>query len=170
MLNVNRRFANEINTYNIEFDELNDTRKNWVRDFEKDSFILSEYNNRDALFIALIRNFIIPIRLSIYKYGNGERISYPFRPYDVKVGIYNYKSLLILNNFSRKILGRECMCCSTLLCGHNWTPQNTLYDLLTEIKNNLELKLRSIEIFHAIKIIDKYFGDAYRVLPIVYYL
>ena len=47
---------------------------------------------------------------------------------------------------------------------------NNIYDLLKEIKNSLEFKIRSVEIYHGIKIIDKYLGDAYLVLPILYFL
>ena len=45
------------------FEELNDTRKNWLKDFDKDIFILSTYSVRDALFVLLLHDFVIPINM-----------------------------------------------------------------------------------------------------------
>ena len=170
MTTTNRRFYNELTSYISPFDELNDTRKNWIRNINKNSFILSFYTGIDATFVILISNYVIPVYFNLHYHNKAQKIPYPFRPPDIKVGIYDYKSLLRMNEHSFRILNLRCLCCSTLTCNGNWTPQNTLFDLLNEIKRNLELKLRSVEIYHAIKIIDKYFGDAFRVLPIVEYL
>ena len=166
MTSYNRRFSNEIDTYNRNFEELNDTRKEWLKDFDKDIFILSTYSERDALFVLLLHDFVIPINIRI----DNVKAWYPFRAPTVKIGIYDYKELLKVNNISLKYLNIRCLCCSTLLCGNNWSPHKTIYDILIEVKNNLEIKLRSIEIFHAIKVIDKYLGDAFRALPILEFL
>lgn len=170
MTALNRRFLNEIDSYNYPIDLLSNSRKKWLTNFNKNNFILSDYNETEAIFVAIISNYVIPITITIKNKDNIYGSPYPFRPPKINIGNYKYKSLLYVNKFAFDILKIKCMCCDTLLCGHNWKPQNTIYDLLKEIKKNMELKLRSVEIFHTVKIIDKYLGDAYRCLPILEFL
>lgn len=170
MTAINRRFINEIDSLNSPIEMVKPSRQRWVKNFDKDSFILSDYSDTNVIFAAIIDKYVIPITISINSKGNRYGSPYPFRPPKINVGIYEYKSLLHINKFALDILKIKCMCCSTLLCGHNWKPQNTIVDLLTEVKKNMEIKLRGVEIYHTVKIVDKYLGDAFRCLPILEFL
>jgi len=164
MNSFNRRFHNEILAYSTDIAELTGIRKKWLETINRSSFILSMYSNTDVTFIALIDNYIIPINISI------NNIPYPFKAPKIRVNGHSYNSLLQINRNAAKILKLKCLCCTTLTCRNNWCVRHNLFDLLNEVKNTLEIKLRSIEIYHCIKIIDKYFGDGLRCLPIVYFL
>jgi ubiquitin-protein ligase len=50
----------------------------------------------------------------------------------------------------------SCLCCSTLLCGDNWTPVCTLYSVLNEVKGHNELKRQIIYKLSLKPIFDKY--------------
>ena len=88
---------------------------------------------------------------------------YPFRPPEVTVGKYNYKTLLtkppyIKQSYMENVAGITCMCCSTIICRNNWSLHYNISNILQEIKTFWNLKKKFIEFFHCRKIIDKYFG------------
>jgi hypothetical protein len=83
--------------------------------------------------------------------------AYPFRPPSVT---YNGKNLLIfyrelsdcsnkkIRDDMSKLLGDSgCMCCSSLLCGNNWSVHNTIKNLLEEFEKFRQIKKRSVERF-----------------------
>ena len=86
---------------------------------------------------------------------------YPFRNPKVKINNMLYHSVLKSNlpNILYKATRRRCLCCSSLTCSYNWKPINNTYDLLNEIKNNLEIKIKCIELLHVYKIKNKYLID-----------
>jgi len=88
---------------------------------------------------------------------------YPFKPPEVKIGKYDYKSLLrkpsyIKQSYVENVMGITCMCCDTIICRNNWSVQCNLSDILHEIKKFWKFKKKIIEVFHCRKIVDKYFG------------
>ena len=50
----------------------------------------------------------------------------------------------------------SCLCCSTLLCGENWTPVCTMYSILNEIKGHNDLKRQIVYKLSLKPIFDKY--------------
>ena len=88
---------------------------------------------------------------------------YPFKPPEVKIGKYDYKSLLrkplyIKQSYMENVIGINCMCCDTIICRNNWSLHYNLSDILQEIKKFWKFKKKFMEVFHCRKIVDKYFG------------
>ena len=90
--------------------------------------------------------------------------NYPFSPpKKILINGKNYFEYLRPNSDTYDILqhliGKKCLCCSTLMCKNNWGPYKNLKDLLQEIIDNFELKQRIIEYIHARKIRSKFLID-----------
>tara|TARA_B100000513_G_scaffold183486_1_gene103573 strand:+ start:633 stop:1166 length:534 start_codon:yes stop_codon:yes gene_type:complete len=101
-----------------------------------------------------------------------QNSNYPFSPpQKVLINGKNYLEYLRPNGPTYHILeyfiGQKCLCCSTLMCKHNWGPQKNLKDILEEILKTFNLKQRIVEYLHAKKIKDKYLIDD---IPIFEYI
>jgi hypothetical protein len=71
---------------------------------------------------------------------------YPFRiPISVEINNKNYKSILCMNepkinNYLIKLYGKQCLCCSSLMCADNWIPTFNISYIINEINNTLKIK------------------------------
>tara|TARA_B100000927_G_scaffold37878_1_gene27115 strand:- start:275 stop:733 length:459 start_codon:yes stop_codon:yes gene_type:complete len=93
---------------------------------------------------------------------------YPWKPPQIKVNGHNYIRLLqITQPWKHKYINTRCLCCSSIMCISNWSPFKTVSDILTEVCNNLDLKLKFNEIRHVKKIKNKYLNND---IPIEDYL
>ena len=118
-----------------------------------------ESNMRFVRFLP--QEFLINI---VLKYPN----DYPWKPPEIKINGHNYMRLLqIFEQWKLKYINTRCLCCSSLMCISNWTPFKSISDILTEVCNNLDLKLKFNEIRHVKKIKNKYLIDD---IPIEDYL
>uniref|UniRef100_A0A6C0ENV1 RWD domain-containing protein n=1 Tax=viral metagenome TaxID=1070528 RepID=A0A6C0ENV1_9ZZZZ len=95
--------------------------------------------------------------------------TYPFRPPSVT---YNCENILIfyrelsdcptikIRDDISKLLGDNgcngCMCCSTLLCGYNWSIHNTIKNILEEFDKFCNIKKRSVERFWSDRIASRF--------------
>ena len=85
---------------------------------------------------------------------------YPFKPPSITINGHNYMRLLqIAEQWKLKYINTRCLCCSSLLCIDNWSPNKNISDILTEVCNNLNLKLKFNEIRHVKKIKYKYLNQ-----------
>ena len=130
-------------------------RKEAIRYSEKHEKVLEcllIYSCDDNMnFVKFLNN--TPIKIDIL-FTN----EYPFCPPKVVVNGYNYMNLLKISSPWKRemLLGKKCLCCSTLLCRNNWYPAANVVTILTEVISNLKLKLRFNEIEHVKKIKYKY--------------
>tara|TARA_B100000886_G_scaffold332796_1_gene285923 strand:- start:2499 stop:2957 length:459 start_codon:yes stop_codon:yes gene_type:complete len=86
-----------------------------------------------------INNNIIAIHSDCYLFNFHIPDYYPFKPPKLMIRNKEYVSKFIrfycyLNNFIKKYLSSSysCLCCRSMLC--NWSPQNTLQDIMNEFK------------------------------------
>lgn len=123
---------------------------------------LVNHDESNMKFIRFLpQEFLINI---VLKYPN----DYPWKPPKISVNGYNYIKLLqIRKQWKLKYINTRCLCCSSLMCISNWTPFKNISDILTEVSNNLDLKLKFNEIRHVKKIKTKYLIDD---IPIEDYL
>lgn len=161
----NIRFRKEILSYTADISTLSGSLQKWLSKFKKENFLLAIDNITNVTFIALICSRMVPITIDI-----GHTPCYPFKSPKVKIREFGYNSLLKINQVSSKILNIKCLCCESVICDNNWNIQCNIYDILNEVKKNLEIKLRAVEVLHCIKIIDKYMGDGFMCLPILEFL
>jgi hypothetical protein len=128
----------------------------WIdKDWGDMYYIESENNN--LYFCIFFEGKLNPVYIT-FNFNNGK---YPFRPPSVFIGNnkYDYRSLLYSSfDFSDKIFGDKCLCCESITCRDNWRPAYHIKHLMDEIKHNLNLKIRLVDIFYCTKIINKYFG------------
>lgn len=112
---------------------------------------LVNHDESNMKFIRFLpQEFLIDI---VLKYP----ITYPWKPPKISVNGYNYIKLLqITEQWKLKYINTRCLCCSSLMCISNWCPFKNISDILTEVCNNLDLKLKFNEILHAKKIKYKY--------------
>jgi ubiquitin-protein ligase len=97
-----------------------------LNDKDKNGFLMPIINILDNT-----NNLIYSITLNNY---------YPFRPPKVQINFRPYYEFLRISfsPFSenlKKIHKINCLCCSTITCGDNWTPAFTTNHLITEIRN-----------------------------------
>jgi len=82
---------------------------------------------------------------------------YPFKPPKIYLNGKDFKSFLrtgtIFRNDLKKIVGSDCLCCSSITC--NWGPTLNIINIVEEIKSFLKIKLKLIEIFFTRKLINK---------------
>ena len=92
--------------------------------------------------------------------------TYPFRPPRI---IYNGKDILLfyrklsdgsskkIRDDLSKLLGvGGCMCCASLVCGNNWSVNNTIKNLLEEFEKFCNIKKRSVERFWSDRIASRF--------------
>ena len=145
-----RRITNEL--YKFEHE----------RTSEKLNCYLVNHDESNMIFIKFFPNQLL-VNI-VLKYSS----DYPWKPPKITVNGHNYIRLLqIIEQWKLKYINTKCLCCSSLLCVTNWTPFKTISNILTEVCNNLELKLKFNEIRHVKKIKYKYLNQD---IPIEEYL
>lgn len=107
-------------------------------------YLISEYPNVSVYFdytlkipIVLVKDRENEIKLKITQY-------YPFKPPEIEVNSEPYIKLLLFNNNEKNkilkdLIGIDCLCCQSLMCETNWSPQFKLKDIVDEICKNIEI-------------------------------
>ena len=137
----------------------NEISRGWTEAFQENSSIYHlDLQPHSATFYMFLPGNYEPILITL----NFFHRSYPFKPPKVYIGINKkeYISLLPTSwSFQEKILGKKCLCFSSILC--KWVPQRTIMDIMNEIKETFILKMRMMEIAHCRKIVEKKIGINY---------
>ena len=112
---------------------------------------LVDRSDNSLFFIKFIpQEYLINI---ILKYTQ----QYPWKSPKITINGHSYMELLqIREMWKLKYIKCKCLCCSSLMCISNWSPQYNIRDILTEVCNNLHIKLKFNEIRHVKKIKYKY--------------
>ena len=77
------------------------------------------------------------------------------------------KQMFTMLDLIHKVTGKECLCCSSLLCSNNWSPGNRLSQIVKEISRILELRHSLWEIKLAETIKSTYLVED---IPLIDYL
>jgi len=136
---ISKRIANEI-------------KRTWTDLYQKtNSIYITDNNPQEIKFCMFFNGSYNPLNITL-NFKNG---CYPFKAPKVFIGKKDYISLLPNSwSFSDKLLGNNCMCCSSILC--NWRgPSVSMVDIINEIKKNFRIKIRLMEIAHCKKIVEK---------------
>ena len=133
---------------------LNEIGRTWTDRYqETNSIYITETNPQEVKFCMFFNGSYNPLTITL----NFTNRCYPFKPPNVFIGKNKKDYISLLPNswtFSDKLLGNDCMCCSSVLC--NWRgPIGTMVDVINEIKNNFIIKIRLMEIAHCKKIVEK---------------
>ncbi len=111
------------------------------KDFE---YLIEKYPNSRVEFDYNLKNPIIividkenEIKIKIHN-------SFPFKPPKIEVNLEPYLTMLIINSNEKKqilkdMLGKDCLCCNSLICETNWFAQNKIKDIVDEVYNNIEI-------------------------------
>jgi ubiquitin-protein ligase len=91
-------------------------------------------------------------------------LNYPFRPPKIQINFRPYYEFLKISFVPftenlRKIHNINCLCCSTITCGDNWSPGFTINNLIKEIRSFKCYKRDLINKLLADKIKFKYLID-----------
>jgi ubiquitin-protein ligase len=113
-------------------------------------YLVDSFDNT-LIFIKFIpQDYLINI---VLKYPQ----EYPWRSPKITINGHSYMELLqIRDTWKLKYIKCKCLCCSSLMCFSNWSPTKDINDILTEVCNNLYIKLKFNEIRHVKKIKYKY--------------
>lgn len=120
-----KRISAELNLFINKFESVN----------------LSFNTDLDSLVLTIIDNNITP-QFNTFSFVLPNE--YPFRPPNVIINGENYTSLLKFTtrekiNVLKSLTNKGCLCCTTVTCYDNWSPALTFTDIISEIKNNLNL-------------------------------
>ena len=113
--------------------------------------ISHEFNNlmlqcNNVYFEYLNNEFIFSVTINNHKYKFILSSDYPFKPpSQIYYNNITYKKLVSTNtpkiqHYLSKMYGLTCLCCSSFLCGANWTPAITIATMINEINNTLKMK------------------------------
>lgn len=86
--------------------------------------------------------------------------SYPFRAPKMSINgvdshyCYNTGNVIQLNEYMR-VIGKKCMCCSTLLCSANWSPMYRIDKIVDEYEMNKKIKRYLIYYEKLVKMCEK---------------
>ena len=136
---------------------------------------LKNYNEKNNKFFLIENNIIAnPVQTLDIKYttfgkfftNNDDRLAiikleypdcYPFRKPNVTINGHDYISLLSMNSlWMEKFKIKSCLCCNSILC--KWDPRIRINNMLNEIYNNLNYKIRIIEILLCKQVVKQKFG------------
>jgi hypothetical protein len=142
---MNKRFVNEILIYS-KYDE----SKNHY--YVEDCYF-NDSDDDSITFNILIENKILTVKIIC-------NTGYPFKPPNILVNNYKYRSLLrtdyLFNKYKEYLNFNKCMCCNSILC--NWHVIYGFNNILNEIKTNYRLKIRLKNIIFAKNIMIKKIG------------
>jgi len=113
-----------------------------------------EFDKKYNLIINLIEN-----DNNVYTFMLNK--DYPFRFPIVKYNYNYYKHSLHIYtpeflDIFKKMTGKQCLCCTSILSGEYWSPTFTIEKIFKEIKETNQIKKNIIYKFYADKIINKY--------------
>jgi ubiquitin-protein ligase len=95
---------------------------NETNNFDKHKYIINIMDNMNGLVYSIILNNSYPFKQ--------PSIQINFRPYSefLKIRLPSFSEQL------KKIHKINCLCCSTITCGDNWSPAFTINHLIDEIR------------------------------------
>jgi ubiquitin-protein ligase len=96
-----------------------DNEFNESRNFDKNKYTVNILDNSNGLIYSII-----------------VTNSYPFKTPSVKINFRPYQEFLKIGSTEhlKKIHKLNCLCCSTITCGNNWSPAFTMNHLIEEIR------------------------------------
>ena len=141
---MNRRLANEA------------IRDNWrelgIVHFIKEKIIYIPVNNmwtEEENLLTVVIKPIYPFRSPSVTY-NGKNMFIFYRE------LSDCTNKKIRDDISKLIGDSVCMCCSSLLCGNNWSVHNTIKNILDEFEKFCQIKKRSVERFWSDRIASRF--------------
>ena len=148
------RIKNELLSY-----ALNDENKQFGKfPIHKDVVLCSIEENSKEIIATYIFYVNVNKTTIINMIFNIDR-PYPFYPPKIKIfGHIEYREMLQINMDLFPNENIECLCCSSLTCKNNWKPHKLLLDVFNEIKRNLELKMRVVDLICCKHVVDQKFG------------
>ena len=117
---VKRRITRELEKLNEHCSLISiDSELNETSNFDKHKYIVNILDSTNGLIYSIILSNTYPFKTP------GVQIN--FRPYQEFLRIGSSEHL-------KKIHKLNCLCCSTITCGNNWSPAFTMNHLIDEIR------------------------------------
>ena len=134
MAHISRRIKNE--------------SKIWETRINENYHILNPTKIEICIFnIGYVNNLVFLFKISS---------EYPFKPPKIYLNGKNFKRYLpsgtLFRDDLKKILGSNCLCCNSITC--NWGPTLNIINIVDEIRDFLNIKLKLIEIFLTKKLVN----------------
>jgi ubiquitin-protein ligase len=134
MAHISRRIKNE--------------SKLWETRINENYHILNPTKIEICIFnIGYVNNLVFLFKISS---------EYPFKPPEIYLNGKNFKGYLpsgtLFRDDLKKILGSNCLCCNSITC--NWGPTLNIINIVDEIREFLNIKLKLIEIFLTKKLVN----------------
>jgi hypothetical protein len=106
--------------------------------------------------IASINIFLIMNNDKIINILFKFKENYPFTSPILEINNNNYFNLLETDSKQLKKINYpdKCICCTSILC--NWSITYNLTDIIKEIKNNYEIKIKIVNFIFSNKVVDKF--------------
>jgi len=121
-----------------------DSEVNESSNFDKHKYIVNILDSKNGLIYSIILSNTYPFKTP------GVQIN--FRPYQEFLRVGSSEQL-------KKIHKINCLCCSTITCGNNWSPAFTMNHLIDEIRRLKGYKRDIIDKLLADKIKLRYLID-----------
>ena len=132
LLNEIKYIKENMSEYHVEI--LNDTEKT----------IQVEVITPKLSYLLFVLGNDYPFKSPISLTCNGINYRYKLKnmPRKIEYLYYHPSNIYFQENFKKIHFSKpNCLCCSTLLCGENWSPIFTIPDILIEIQKHNQLKL-----------------------------
>jgi ubiquitin-protein ligase len=150
----------------LEIINNNSIRRRLEREFKKlvedqiiypDSVKIDVENDKSGYESYYTVNLINVNDNKYYKFN--INLNYPFRPPKIEINFkpYSYYLNIKSNDFKYKLLKHKklrCLCCSTKLCGENWSPAYTMGKIMDEVESFKNI-CRDISYFVIVDIIKR---------------
>ena len=162
---MKKRFNAEIKRHTENY-KVSDEKGKWNSKV-KNCYCVSHGFNTVNFKITLSNKSIHIVEITVPKL-------YPFKPPEVKLNGKNYNTLFLCRNFfpettvidenyqnfyiNKLTNNGECPCCSSILCNDNWYPLLGFSNILNEIIELLERRLRIREIRYAQQVMRQNIG------------
>jgi len=146
-----KRVSNEIKKFWDPNQRLHN--RNNTNNSDLNTVFIKYTNNRKVLFFLFFNNDKISVKV-VFDFKDTD---YPFKSPKVTINNYTYKNLLnIKAKWYPKFNITRCPCCESIMC--QWYAPYTMKHILDEIKVNLNIKIKIVELMHCEKIVNKYIG------------
>lgn len=148
--NIEPRFKGMLKRVNKEF---NDLMKIYNDNVEYDDDPSNRYNGNNNTIKITVR----PDNNTLSFTFND---SYPFRAPKMSINgvdshqCYSTNNVIQLAEYMR-VIGKKCMCCSTLLCSANWSPMYRMDKIIDEYAMNKKIKRYLIYYEKLVKMCEK---------------